>query len=68
MAATDTYHDLPKLGRVKLPNETEYALIDYNGRELIAPVFKTSLAYSVGDLVIYEDELYRFTTAHAAGA
>lgn len=38
----------------------------------LAPVFATNTAYAVGDYVIYNDgtsnTLYRFTTAHAAGA
>lgn len=35
----------------------------------IAPVFDATKAYNVGDYVIYTDgKLYRFTTAHAAGA
>lgn len=67
MSATDLYHDLPKLARVQLPSGTSYALIDYNGRELIAPIFNTSIAFASGDYVIYQDELYQFTSAHAAG-
>ena len=33
-----------------------------------ATEFSTSTAYAVGDYVIYEGVLYRFTSAHAAGA
>lgn len=34
----------------------------------IAPDFSTSTAYGVGDSVYYENKLYRFIEAHAAGA
>ena len=34
----------------------------------IAPLFSTSTAYSVGDCVIKDAVLYRFKTAHSAGA
>lgn len=34
----------------------------------LAPAFSTSTAYAVGDYVTYNDDLYRCTTAHAAGA
>lgn len=34
----------------------------------IAPDFSTSTAYAVGDSVYYENKLYRFIEAHAAGA
>lgn len=34
----------------------------------IAPAFSTSVAYAVGDIVSYNGKIYRFTTAHSAGA
>ena len=34
----------------------------------LAPAFSTSTAYSAGDYVLYNGTLYRFTSAHAAGA
>ena len=34
----------------------------------IAPDFSTSTTYAVGESVYYENKLYRFTTAHPAGA
>ena len=34
----------------------------------IAPTFSTSNAYAVGDYVFYSGTLYRFTSAHSAGA
>ena len=37
-------------------------------RNSIAEAFSTSKAYAVGDYVMYEYRLYRFTTAHSAGA
>ena len=67
MAATSLYHNLAKLGRVQLPSGTEYALIDYNGRELITQIFNTAASYQTGDYVIYADELYRFSADKAAG-
>lgn len=33
----------------------------------IAPQFSTSTAYSVGDAVMYQDNLYRFKVSHTAG-
>ena len=33
----------------------------------LADVFSTSEAYSIGDVVIYEDQLYKFDSAHVAG-
>lgn len=62
------YSDLAKLGRVKLPSGTTYALIDVDGRAMLAPNFSTSTSYNEGDYVIYGDTLYRFNTDHAAGA
>ena len=34
----------------------------------LAPVFSTSTAYAVGTFVMYQNKLYRCTTAHSAGA
>lgn len=34
----------------------------------IAPVFSTATAYTTGQLVMYEGQLYKFTADHAAGA
>jgi len=73
MAATSLYYNLAKLGRVQLPSGNEYALIDYNGRELIAPIFSTEASYESGDYVLYSadgygSELFRFTSDHTAGA
>ena len=63
------YSDLNKLGRVKLPSNTVYALIDVDGRAIIAPNFSTSGTYGVGDHVIYGDNLYRCKSAiSSAGA
>lgn len=61
------YANLAKLGRVKLPSGSEYALIDVDGRSIIAPNFSTEASYNEGDHVIYGDNLYRFKTAKAAG-
>ena len=62
------YADLPKLGRVKLPSGSTYALIDVDGRSMIAPTFTAEGSYNTGDHVIYGDNLYRFNSDHAAGA
>lgn len=53
------YTNLPKLGRVQLPVGGPYALIDVDGRAIIAPNFSTENSYSLGDHVIYGDNLYR---------
>ena len=62
------YSNLSKLGRVKLPSNTEYALIDVDGRSILAPNFAQTASYNEGDHVIYQDNLYRFNADHAAGA
>ena len=41
---------------------------EHGGGESIAPQFSTSVAYAVGEYVLYENHLYRFATAHPAGA
>lgn len=54
------YSDLSKLGRVKLPGiETPYALVDVDGRLIIAANFSSESTYSKDDYVIYQDNLYR---------
>ena len=64
------YADLAKLGRVQLPGSpaTTYALIDVDGRAMLAPNFSSSASYEQGDHVIYGDNLYRAKTAIVAGA
>ena len=39
-----------------------------NNPKSIAPQFSASTAYAAGQYVYYAKKLYRFTTAHAAGA
>lgn len=58
------YADLAKLGRVQLPSGNTYALIDVDGRAMIAPNFSSEASYNVGDHVIYGDNLYRFKANH----
>lgn len=41
---------------------------DGSGDGIIADDFSTSISYEIGDYVIYNDLLYRFTDAHTAGA
>ena len=63
------YQNLSKLARVQLPNGAQpYALIDKDGRLIIASNFSTSGVYHEGDHVIYQDNLYRFKADHSAGA
>lgn len=68
------YSDLSKLGRVQLPPSGGqsvgpiYALIDVDGRLMLAPKFSTESSYSIGDHVIYNDNLYRAKANVAAGA
>lgn len=35
---------------------------------MIAPEFDSTAAYVIGDIVTYQDDLYKFKSAHAAGA
>lgn len=37
-------------------------------KDIIAGEFSASTAYAIGDYVVYEGDLYRFTAAHSAGA
>jgi len=39
-----------------------------NLREFSHPVFSSSASYSEGDVVAYQNQMYRFTSAHPAGA
>ena len=68
MATYAQYSDLPKLARVKLPNGQEYALVDYDGRLMLAPNWSNTASYHTGDHVVYDGELYRAKTAIAAPA
>ncbi len=44
-----------------------YKVADGDLRNNVAPVFDQSIAYSVGDIVFHENQLYKCTTATAAG-
>lgn len=37
-------------------------------QDMIAPAFDSTAAYAIGDIVTYQDGLYKFKAAHAAGA
>lgn len=37
-------------------------------QDMIAPAFDATAAYAIGDIVTYQDGLYKFKSAHAAGA
>ena len=41
---------------------------EHSGGDCLASEFSTSASYSAGDYVLHDHRLYRFTTAHAAGA
>lgn len=72
-----------KKGNIKIaPATTSAAVVDINRtrtldaslQELVEaqalgfPAFSEATAYAVGDKVFYDRRIYRFTTAHAAGA
>ena len=66
------YQDYAKISLVQLPNgsgTTTYALVDRDGRLMITEQFSSSSAqtYSVGDYVIYEDNLYICTASTTGG-
>lgn len=66
------YQDYDKLSLVQLPNRGNpktYALIDKDGRLMLASFFSDSSAqtYTPGDYVIYEDNLYICTAATTGG-
>lgn len=57
------YANLPKLGRVKLPSGTEYALTDADLRLMIAPAWASGASYQVGDYVRYDSNPYTSASA-----
>ena len=48
--------------------ETDALLEDKTDLSVIAPAFSASTAYSAGEMVIYDEKLYYFSSAHPAGA
>lgn len=58
---------MANLKKIKLPSGTTYALVDEAGRGFIAPEYATGIAYEAGDLIIYNDALYRVTADISAG-
>ena len=62
-AASHTHDD-----RYYTETEIDNSLALKANNSIIADAFSTSAAYAVGDYVIYEGVLYRFTSAHSAGA
>lgn len=62
------YSNYSKLGRVKLPSGTTYALVDVDGRGMLAPDFEATGVYTANDYVIYEDDLYRSNGAFGPAA
>ena len=55
-------------GSVYTKTEVDTALSAKANNSILGDAFSTSTAYAVGDYVIYEGALYRFTSAHSAGA
>ena len=64
--AQDKLIDLNALSRYKSNYDT--LLGAKTNDTSIAPAFSTSASYVIGDVVIYENNLYKFTSAHSAGA
>ena len=68
-----TYYERTKTANHKYDVLGNFINVDeINGRinatqGMIVPAFDSATAYEVGDVVTYEDGLYIFTTAHAAG-
>ena len=61
---TKTYYELVNSYKFDvLPGFVDLSYIE----NMIAGAFSTSVAYSEGDVVIYEGALYKFNTDHAAG-
>lgn len=57
-----SYSSLAKLGRIKLPDNATYALVDVDGRAMLAANYATNTHYYVNDYVIYQDALYYITS------
>ena len=59
--------NLPKINGITLQgNKSSDDLGIFDASVLLTLEFDSTQAYPVGDIVVYEDGLYRFTTAHAA--
>ena len=59
--------DIPR-STSDLVNDSGFITVDDIVVPEIAPLFDASTAYAVGDYVIKDATMYRFKTAHAAGA
>lgn len=46
---------------------SQYTIVQKNVKDSLAPFFRTSVAYAVGNCVLYNSLLYKCTTAHSAG-
>lgn len=62
-----SYSNLAKLGRVKLPTGTTYALVDVDGRAVITSEFSAEATYVKHDWVWYQDNLYELRGADTFG-
>lgn len=63
-AENDHNHDT----RYYTETEIDTTLSAKANNSLLADAFSTSKAYAIGDYCIYQGALYRFTSAHSAGA
>lgn len=56
-----------RIKQITLPSGNTYVVYDEYTREMItSKEYTTGVAYSVGDLLVYDDELYRITAAISA--
>lgn len=55
-------------GTLSDQTDLQSALDDKTDLSVIAPAFSASTAYSAGEMVIYDEKLYYFSSAHPAGA
>jgi len=58
------YADLPKLGRIKLPSGSEYALTDADLRLMVAPHWSAGASYAAGDYVRYDSTPFTSSSAN----
>lgn len=57
-----TLNNLAKIYKIKLPSNVTYAIIDLDGRAMIAENYTQGVAYQANTYVIYQDNFYRITS------
>lgn len=57
-----TLNNLDKIYKIKLPTNVTYAIIDLDGRAMIAENYTAGVAYEAGAYVIYQDNFFRITS------